>query len=254
MKVLLTGATGVAGLGILRSLLADNGVSQVTYLGRRPLPPWVVLPGGTSADGASPTHPKLSTIEHKDFLTYPPAIQEMIAQHDACIWALGISASGLSEAKYMEITDGYPSAFLDVLRDKAVGTAGSPFRFVYISGKGADLTEKSRILYSRVKGHAENSIIKAIRESGGRLGASILRPGYFYPSKAYPQDAPNQRGLTLRITDKLLGAPLSIFWPAGVISVEEMGQFALEAAQGKWEAESGLSSIFENEEMKDLLR
>ena len=140
-----------AGLGILRSLLADNGVSQVTYLGRRPLPPWVVLPGGTSADGASPTHPKLSTIEHKDFLTYPPAIQEMIAQHDACIWALGISASGLSEAKYMEITDGYPSAFLDVLRDKAVGTAGSPFRFVYISGKGADLTEKSRILYSRVK-------------------------------------------------------------------------------------------------------
>ena len=81
-----------------------------------------------------------------------------------------------------------------------------------------------------------------------------MRPGYFYPSKAYPQDAPNQRGLTLRITDKLLGAPLSIFWPAGVISVEEMGQFALEAAQGKWEAESGPSSIFENEEMKDLLK
>ncbi|KAF8480374.1 hypothetical protein DFH94DRAFT_742437 [Russula ochroleuca] len=254
MKVLLTGATGVAGLGILRSLLADNGVSQVTYLGRRPLPPWVVLPGGTSTDGASPTHPKLSTIEHKDFLTYPPAIQEMIAEHDACIWALGISASGLSEAKYTEITVGYLSAFLDVLKDKAVGTAGSPFRVVFITMKGADSTEKSRILFVRVKGRAENSLIKAVEESSGRLGASILRPGYFYPSKAYPQDAPNQRGLILRITDKLLGAPLSIFYPAAVISVEEMDQFALEAARGKWEAKSGLSSIFDNAEMKNLVK
>jgi hypothetical protein len=140
-----------AGLGILRSLLADNSISQVTYLGRRPLPPWVVLPGGTSADGASPTHPKLSTIEHKDFLTYPPAIQETIAQHDACIWALGISTAGMSEDKYTEITVSYLTAFLDVLRDKAVGTAGSPFRVVFISGNGADSKEKSSTLFARVK-------------------------------------------------------------------------------------------------------
>lgn len=140
-----------AGLGILRSLLADNGVSQVTYLGRRPLPPWVILPGGTSTDGASPTHPKLSTVEHKDFLSYPPAIQETIAQHDACIWALGISAVGMSEAKYTEITVGYFSAFLDVLKEKAVGTEGSPFRVIFVSGMGADSKEKSRVLFERVK-------------------------------------------------------------------------------------------------------
>jgi hypothetical protein len=136
----------------LRSLLTDNAVSQVTYLGRRPLPPWVVLPGGTSTDGASPTHPKLVTIEHKDFLTYPPAIQETIAQHDACIWALGISgAAGMSEAEYTEITVGYFNSFLDVLKEKATSTEGSPFRVVYVSGKGADSTEKCRILYGRVK-------------------------------------------------------------------------------------------------------
>jgi hypothetical protein len=171
MKVLLTGATGAgqsphlrtapsyethkrihtAGLGILRSLLTDNGVSQVTYLGRRPLPPWIVLPGGTSADGASPTHPKLVTIEHKDFLTYPPAIQETIAQHDACIWALGISTAGMSEAKYTEITAGYFNSFLNVLKEKAAGTEESPFRVVFVSGQGADSTEKSRILFARVK-------------------------------------------------------------------------------------------------------
>jgi hypothetical protein len=65
-----------AGLGILRTLLADNGVSHVTYLGRRPLPAWVVLPGGAPTNDASPTHPKLSTIEHEDFLTYPPMLQD----------------------------------------------------------------------------------------------------------------------------------------------------------------------------------
>ena len=135
----------------MRSLLTDNSVSQVTYLGRRPLPPWVVLPGGTSTDGASPTHPKLSTIEHKDFSSYPPAIQEAIAQHDACIWALGISTSGMSEEKYTEITVGYFSAFLDVLKEKAVGTEGSPFRVVFISGMGADSKEKSRVLFARIK-------------------------------------------------------------------------------------------------------
>ena len=172
MKVLLTGATGAgqsphlrsapyhethkrihsAGLGILRSLLADNGITQVTYLGRRTLPPWVVLPGGTSTDGASPTHPKLVTIEHNDFLTYPPAIQEAISQHDACIWALGISTAGMSEAKYTEITVGYFNSFLKVLKEKAPARAeGSPFRVVFVSGKGADSTEKSRVLFARVK-------------------------------------------------------------------------------------------------------
>ncbi|KAF8500357.1 hypothetical protein F5888DRAFT_1801889 [Russula emetica] len=254
MKVLVTGATGAAGLGILRSLLSDNGVSQVTYLGRRPLPPWVVLPGSTSTDGASPTHPKLITIEHKDFLTYPPAIQETIAQHDACIWALGISTVGVSEDKYTEITVGYFNSFLNVLKEKAAGTEGSPFRVVFVSGKGADPTEKSSTLFARVKGRAENDLIKIVEESKGRLSGSILRPGYFFPSKAYPQDSPNQRGLTLRIADKVFGAPLSVFYPAGVISVEQIGQFALETARGKWEAKYGPAPIFENAEMKDLLK
>ena len=68
-------------------------------------------------------------------------------------------------------------------------------------------------------------------------------------SKAYPQDAPNQRGLTPRVADKLLGAPLSIFYSSGVISVEQISQFATEAARGKWEAKYGPAPIFENSEI-----
>jgi nucleoside-diphosphate-sugar epimerase len=252
MKVLLTGATGAAGLGILRVLLSDNGVSHVTYLGRRPLPPWVVLPGGTSATDKSPTHPKLSTIEHKDLLTYPPALKEKLGEHDACIWALGITSVGISEEQYTEITVGYFDALLNGLKEMGVGTAESPFRVVFISGMGADSKETSRVLFERVKGRAENNLIKAAEESGGHLEATVLRPGYFFPSKAYPQDALNQRDFKLRVADKLLATPLSLFYPAAIISVEQIGQFSLEAARGKWVGKGG--PIFENSGMKKLLK
>ena len=105
-----------------------------------------------------------------------------------------------------------------------------------------------------LQGRAENDLIKAVKESGGRLSGSILRPGYFFPSNAYPQDAPNQRSLTLRILDKVFFVPYTIFFPGGVISVEQMGQFALEAARGKWEAKYGSDRVFGNSEMKDLVK
>ena len=84
-------------------------------------------------------------------MTYPPALQEAIAEHDACIWALGASTVGMSEDKYTEITVGYLSAFLDALKEKGVGAAASPFRVVFVSGNGADSTETSTVLFKRVK-------------------------------------------------------------------------------------------------------
>jgi len=102
------------------------------------------------------------------------------------------------------------------------------------------------------QGRAENTLLKAVEESGGRLGATIMRPGYFFPSKAYPKDAPNQRSFTLRVVDKLFVPVLSVFYPTGLISVEEMGRFALEAARGKWEGKGG--PIFENAKMNNLVK
>ena len=71
--------------------------------------------------------------------------------HDACIWALGTSAVGMSEDKYTELTVGYLDAFLDVLKAKGAGATASPFRVVFVSGDGADSTETSRMLFKRVK-------------------------------------------------------------------------------------------------------
>lgn len=103
-----------------------------------------------------------------------------------------------------------------------------------------------------LQGRAENNLIKAAEESGGRLEATVLRPGYFFPSKAFPQDALNQRDFKLRVADKLLATPLSLFYPAGIISVEQIGQFSLEAARGMWVGKGG--PIYENSEMKKLLK
>ncbi|KAI0263108.1 hypothetical protein BC834DRAFT_335425 [Gloeopeniophorella convolvens] len=252
MKVLLTGGTGVAGLAILRTLLADNGVSHVTYLGRRALPSWVVLPDGTPANDSSPTHPKLSTIVHTDFLTYPPVVQDAIAEHDACIWALGISTTKTSEEKYTEITVGYLDAFLDVLQNKTVGTPENPYRVVFVSGGGTDSQEKSKILFARVKGKAENNLRRVADESEGRIKAIVMRPGYFYASREHKQDARNQRGLTERLVDTFIGRPFELLYPKGVIKGEEIGKFAMEAARGRWDNSGG--PIFENPEMKDMLK
>jgi hypothetical protein len=107
-------------------------------------------------------------------------------------------------------------------------------------------------VFTILQGRAENNLLKAARESGGRIEATILRPGYFFPSKAYPQDALNQRDFKLRVADKLLAPSLSLVWPSGIISVEQIGRFSLEAAQGKWAGMGG--PIFGNGEMKKLLK
>lgn len=153
---------------MLRALLSDDSITHVTTLTRRPLPSWIVLPGGTNATptdsnataSVSPSHPKLTAITHKSFLSFP---KDLLAEHDACVWALGSTQRGKTEAEYTEMTLGYVQAFLEGLKESgkvsqggavgaAAGTGGEkPFRFLFVSGEGADSTEKSRTLFARIK-------------------------------------------------------------------------------------------------------
>lgn len=60
---------------------------------------------------------------------------------------------------------------------RAFSTLGSPkdpFRFVFISGGGADQTEKSRFIFGRTKGKAEKDLFGMENES---FKAINLRPG-----------------------------------------------------------------------------
>jgi uncharacterized protein YbjT (DUF2867 family) len=72
MKLILVGASGFIGGGVLRRALALPAVSAVVVLARRPL------------DGVS--HPKLRVVLHTDFGAYPDEVLKEAATADACIW------------------------------------------------------------------------------------------------------------------------------------------------------------------------
>lgn len=149
-----------AGLPMLRALLLDDSVTHVTTITRRPLPSWIVLPGGQNVaedSGASPTHPKLTNVVQSNFTSYP---KDLLLEHDACIWALGSTTRGKAAAEYTEFTYGYIKSFLENLKasgrvtpvaEGGTGSVEKPFRFFYLSGEGADSSEKSRMLFARVK-------------------------------------------------------------------------------------------------------
>ena len=134
------------GLNIYRAALNDPAITSVTLLLRREMPSWAILPSNATE--------KTTTIIHNDFATYPPDIATRLAQHDACIWALGMSSNGVKEEDYTRITHDYPMAMVKTLRDAGVGKerpVDKPFRFVYFSGELADPEEKSGQMWARVK-------------------------------------------------------------------------------------------------------
>ena len=94
MKVLLFGATGMVGQGVLRECLLDPGVESVVSIGRS-------ATGGRSASGVS--DPKLREIVHADLTDYS-TIESQLTGFDACFFCLGISSAGLTEEQYSRIT------------------------------------------------------------------------------------------------------------------------------------------------------
>src|ERR1035438_821346 len=92
MKVLITGATGMVGSEALRQALADDSVTQVTALVRRPI--------------YKVEHPKLKVLVHSNFREYS-MLADVFKEHDACLWCLGTSQFQVSKGAYYAITYQY---------------------------------------------------------------------------------------------------------------------------------------------------
>ncbi|KIP05442.1 hypothetical protein PHLGIDRAFT_119816 [Phlebiopsis gigantea 11061_1 CR5-6] len=244
MKLIITGATGVAGLGIYRSALLDPQITAITLLLRREFPSWAVLPPNSAE--------KTTTVVHKDFTSYSADLAAALAQHDACVWAQGKSVRGISEPEYMLLTHDYPLAALRALRDAGVGKGrdpAKPFRFVYISGNSADPTEKSIQMWARVKGRAEKDILALCASEPG-MRAHILRPGYFRPPREYPADWQHQRSTAESILDRLATPVFNLLVPSLVLPMNEFGTVALEVAKGRWPD----VDRFENKAMREAAK
>jgi putative NADH-flavin reductase len=99
MKVLLFGATGMVGQGVLRECLLDPDVRLVQTVGRT---------------ATSVQNPKLREIVHQDLLHYE-AIKSDLSGFDACFFCLGVSSSGMKEADYSRVTYEITMAAAEVL-------------------------------------------------------------------------------------------------------------------------------------------
>ena len=155
MKVILFGATGMIGQGVLRECLLDPEVQQILAIGRGP-------------SGA--TDPKVRDLVHPDLYDLGP-IEAQLAGYDACFFCLGVSSAGMSEQDYKRVT--YD---LTLGAAEAIARQSPAMTFIYVSGQSTDGTEKGRVMWARVKGATENALLRL-----PFAGAYMFRPGAIVP-------------------------------------------------------------------------
>ena len=157
IKVILTGATGMVGEGVLHECLLSNEVEQVLIINRKP---------------SGITHPKLKEIIHKDFFNLSP-VEDQLKNYDACFFCLGVSSVGMKEEQFYRLTYTLTMHFAETLVKQNTGMT-----FCYISGAGTDSTEKGRMMWARVKGKTENDLMKLPFKK-----VYNFRPGVLQPTK-----------------------------------------------------------------------
>jgi uncharacterized protein YbjT (DUF2867 family) len=203
MRVLLFGATGMVGQGVLRECLLANDVEGVLVVGR-------------STVGR--TDPKLRELLVSD-LADLTAIESQLAGFDACFFCVGVSSLGLSPERYVELTYDLTLAVARV-----VVRHNPALTFVYVSGAGTDSTERGRVRWARVKGKTENALLRLPFKA-----AYLFRPGAILPRHGVRSRTAWIRWLYLA------SAPIAGLWrallPDTVSTSEEVGRAMLTVAR-----------------------
>jgi uncharacterized protein YbjT (DUF2867 family) len=206
MKVLLLGATGMVGQGVLRECLLDPGVTSVVAMGR-------------SATGQR--HEKLRELIHADFLDYS-SIEQELAGFDACFFCLGVSSVGMDEAKYRRITHDFTLALAQVLAKR-----NPAMTFVYVSGMGTDSSERGRVMWARVKGKTENDLRKLPFR-----GCYLFRPGAIVPLHGIRSKTRVYQAF-YSVLSPLLPVLYKLF-PKYVTTTEQLGRAMIRVARDGW--------------------
>jgi len=203
MRVVIFGATGMVGQGALRESLRDPQVERVVSVVR-------------AASGKH--HEKLREIVHKDFLDFTATENELTGV-DACLYCLGVTSSGLDEQAYSRVTYEFTVASAKTLLRLNPGMT-----FVFVSGTGADSSERGKVMWARVKGKAENAV----------LGMPFHAVFVFRPAMIEPLDGIESKTSSYRMLYKLMAPFLSAarhFWPQYISTTQELGRALLAAAK-----------------------
>jgi hypothetical protein len=157
IKAIITGATGMAGEGVLMECLQHPEVEAVLVINRKP---------------CGVNHPKLKEIIHPDFYDFSP-IEGQLSGYNACFFCLGVSSVGMKESGYFKVTYTLTMHVARTLCNLNPGMV-----FCYVSGAATDSTEKGRMMWARVKGKTENDLMKLPFKA-----AYGFRPSFMQPTK-----------------------------------------------------------------------
>jgi len=199
LRVILTGATGMVGEGVLIECLNNPEVEQVLSVSRR-------------TSGVQ--HPKLREILHDDFQNLTP-IQDQLAGYNACFFCLGVSSVGMKEPEYRRLTYDLTLHFAQTLLPR-----NPDLTFCFVSGAGTDSTMQSRQMWARVKGQTENDLLQL-----GFQAAYMFRP-------AFMRATPGQQRVKGYYTFiRWLYPVLRRLLPKYISTLAEVGQAMIHAAQ-----------------------
>jgi uncharacterized protein YbjT (DUF2867 family) len=204
MNVLLFGASGMVGQGVLRECLHDAAVASVTVVTRAPL-------------GFG--HPKLRELIHRDFSDFSSAAPEFAAV-DACFYCIGITSAGTSEDDYRRVTHDYTIAAARALPQSPSLT------FCFVTAAGTDSTERGRSMWARIKGRTENELLAM------PFRAYMLRPFYIQPLHGISSKTALYRWIYA--ASSWLYPLLQRAMPGYVTTTENIGLAMLALARGKW--------------------
>jgi uncharacterized protein YbjT (DUF2867 family) len=191
INVIITGATGMVGEGVLMESLLHNDVEKVLVINRKP---------------CGVTHPKLTEIIHTNFFDLSP-VADKLKGYNACFFCLGVSSVGMKEDVYYSMTYTLTLHIAEILSEQ-----NPDMTFCYISGAGTDSTEKGRLNWARVKGKTENDLMKLPFKK-----VYAFRPGFMLPAK----EAKNIHGYY--IIFRILYPVLRALFPGFVSTLKEVG-------------------------------
>lgn len=203
MRVILFGATGMVGQGVLLECLKDTDVTQVLAIGR-------------STTGRQ--DPKLREAIHKNFLDFTP-LEGELSGYDACFFCLGVSSIGMTEEQYRHVTFDFTLAAAKTLVRLNPGMT-----FTFVTGAGTDSTEKARAMWARVKGETENALLNLPFKA-----AYMFRPGFIEPL-----DGVMPKNKWLKLLLKAMGPLIPVImklFPHYVTTTRSIGRAMIRAAK-----------------------
>ncbi len=206
--VMVFGATGSVGNGLLKAAVNDPEVEKVYVVSRRSTPR---IDAGVASG-------KVELILHQDFTDYTD-MADILGEVNTVLWALGTSSLKVDDTAYTLIHVDFPVAFVSAWLD---ARTAAPMSFHSVTGMGTD--PKGSAHWEREKGRAELEVAAMAAGTGLR--------SFAYHS-AFVRPASEQANLAHYTLEALLRPGYL------VISSEDLGRAMLEISARTMELPNG---------------